>query len=299
VRPQDVVPDRLMQADLPLVATDRCSASNRDAGGVIDGRTLCAGVPQGGKDTCQGDSGGPMVVHTNRGRWVQIAVVSWGIGCARKDRPGVYTRVSAFSDWIRSTVGRDLAIAPDDPAQAENEKPEPNDEPQANPQIDNAAGVAIAFDKGDDVKVGDLVSYRVTTRKPGYLAIFDAAPDGKLTQVFPNARSLGSPTSANPDAARVLQERPLLIPDYRNQYRGFNVRITEPRGKGVMVAVVSDAPLGSLDTPAGPKTFASQDEAIAAIARLRGELTRGLRPSESGVVATPNWSVDVHEYMIR
>jgi secreted trypsin-like serine protease len=298
VRPQDVEPDRLMQAELPLVATDQCSARNRDAGGVIDGRTLCAGFPQGGVDTCQGDSGGPMVMHTSRGRWVQIGVVSWGVGCARENRPGIYTRVSAFADWIRSNVGRDLAIVPDDQGQAANEMPQP-DELKPNPQLDNAAGVTITFDKGDDVRVGNLVSYRVTTRKPGYLAIFDATPDGKLTQVFPNALSLGSPTGATPEAARVRPDRPLLVPDYRNQYRGFNVRITEPRGKGIMVAVLTDKPITSLDIPNGPKAFASSEEAIAALARLRDELrSRGLRPSDGGGAA-PNWSVNVREYTVR
>jgi secreted trypsin-like serine protease len=294
-----VLSDRLRQAELPLVATDQCKTDNSgQQGAVIDGRTLCAGFPEGRVDSCQGDSGGPMMIHTSRDRWVQIGVVSWGDGCARPNRPGIYTRVSAFADWIRSNVGRDLAIAADNPDEKpqpiDQEKPNPRPSPPTNPQVDNVAGLAIAFDKGDNVKVDDIVAYRVTTRQPGYLAIFDATPDGKLTQIFPNARSMMSPTGAKPDAGLVRPDRPRLIPDARNPYEGFKLKVAEPRGKGTMVAVLSDTPITSLDTPQGPKTFATPEEAIAALSRLRGELSRDVRPE-----AKPNWSIDVHEYKVR
>jgi secreted trypsin-like serine protease len=299
VRPEEILPNRLRQAELPLVATDRCNDSYTGMDRIIDQRNLCAGSG-GGKDTCQGDSGGPMVVHTSHDRWVQIGIVSWGKGCGLKDYPGVYTRVSAFGDWIRSTVGRDLVITDAELSQSDGEKPVPvpsghDDQPKPNPQFDNVAGVAVAFDKGDDVRVGDRVSYRVTAREPGYLMIFDAAPDGRLTQIYPNARSVDSPTGSPLDAARLQPEQPLLIPDYRNPYRGFDVRIDGPRGKGLIVAVLSDAPVRSLDVPETPKTFASSEEAIAAIARLGEELTRDL----SSPMHRPKWSVDIHEYTIR
>jgi hypothetical protein len=294
--PRDVVAQRLMEVELPLVATDRCKAANKDIAGTIDGRTLCAGLPEGGKDSCQGDSGGPMVARTRRGRWVQIGVVSWGVGCGRQGRPGVYTRVSAFADWIRENAGRDLAVSP---AQPENPPPPATSEPAApNPQFDNAASLSVAFDEGDDVGVGDAVSYRVTTRKPGYLAIFDAAPDGRLTQVFPNTRSMSTPTGSEPEAARVWPDRPLLIPDPRNPYEGFAIRIAEPRGKGVIVAVLSDQPITSLNIPAAPKAFASPQEAAVAIGRLRTELRRGLRPV-TDLGESPKWSVAVREYTVR
>jgi secreted trypsin-like serine protease len=297
--PQDVVAERLMEVELPLVATDRCKAANKDIAGTIDGRTLCAGLPEGGKDSCQGDSGGPMMARTRHGRWVQIGVVSWGVGCGRRDRPGVYTRVSAFADWIRENAGRDLAVSPGAPVPAESPPPPATNEPAPpNPQFDNAASLSVAFDKGDDVGVGDVVSYRVTTRKPGYLAIFDAAPDGRLTQVFPNTRSMSTPTGSGPEAARVWPERPRLIPDPRNPYEGFAIRIAEPRGKGVIVAVLSDQSITSLNIPAAPKAFASPQEAAEAIRQLRTELSRGLRPV-TDVRESPKWSVAVREYTVR
>ena len=62
------------------------------------GTMMCAGEAAGGHDACQGDSGGPLVAQ---GRL--IGLVSWGSGCGRPGRPGVYTRVS---DVVRTLEAR-------------------------------------------------------------------------------------------------------------------------------------------------------------------------------------------------
>ena len=51
----------------------------------------------------QGDGGGPLVCEKD-GQWYQVGIVSFGIGCGRRNVPGVYTKVEDYEDWIEQTI---------------------------------------------------------------------------------------------------------------------------------------------------------------------------------------------------
>jgi secreted trypsin-like serine protease len=96
-------PDTLQVAQVPVTTDAYCA----DAYDEFEARTmLCAGYPQGGVDTCQGDSGGPLFGTTAAGVRRLVGATSWGEGCARPGKPGVYARVAdaTLREWVRSVA---------------------------------------------------------------------------------------------------------------------------------------------------------------------------------------------------
>jgi len=107
------IPDILQRAQVPFISLATC-ASNYSGIFTITARMICAGLAAGGRDTCQGDSGGPIAVQDDAGVWQQIGITSFGLGCARPNRPGVYARVASFTNYI-SQVTQRLGAACYDP----------------------------------------------------------------------------------------------------------------------------------------------------------------------------------------
>jgi len=98
------------KVDLPLFERSACAArlrSGLDQQRPGAGRSfrlseseVCAGGEEG-KDACTGDGGSPLVCQSETGHWTVEGLVTWGIGCA-SNLPGVYAKVSYFTEWIRN-----------------------------------------------------------------------------------------------------------------------------------------------------------------------------------------------------
>jgi secreted trypsin-like serine protease len=126
------LPDILQDAQVNLFKNETCEEAYTETdkhGKVMEyyrrDVMSCFGHEEGGIDACQGDSGGPLIcieesprveMWTNNGVYtkhfnpVLRGIVSWGEGCARKGKPGVYARTSAYTSWIHETI-RDHATS--------------------------------------------------------------------------------------------------------------------------------------------------------------------------------------------
>ncbi|MBL8261571.1 MAG: trypsin-like serine protease, partial [Xanthomonadaceae bacterium] len=94
----------LREVTIPVVSDTTCNSATSYNGRIDPSSMICAGLAAGGKDSCQGDSGGPLIAPYN-GSIYSIGIVSWGDGCARANKYGVYSEVVKVVSWIQGYTG--------------------------------------------------------------------------------------------------------------------------------------------------------------------------------------------------
>ncbi|KAG8433686.1 hypothetical protein GDO86_012150 [Hymenochirus boettgeri] len=98
--------ETLQEASVPIISSSVCNQPDFYMN-QITGKMFCAGYAEGGIDACQGDSGGPFVCEdtlSRSSRWRLCGIVSWGIGCAMPNKPGVYAKVDQYQHWIYRAI---------------------------------------------------------------------------------------------------------------------------------------------------------------------------------------------------
>ncbi|XP_058144985.1 serine protease 44-like [Dasypus novemcinctus] len=72
---------------------------------------MICGQYHGGETPCKGDSGGPLVCEYNN-TWIQVGIVSWGIGCGHRGFPAVYSDVRYFREWVVTLLSQASSLDP-------------------------------------------------------------------------------------------------------------------------------------------------------------------------------------------
>ncbi|XP_028330018.1 hepatocyte growth factor activator isoform X2 [Gouania willdenowi] len=93
----------LQEGGVRLVNHDHCRKPEV-YGNHVSKDMICAGL-NGCVDACQGDSGGPLACPKDDVNFL-YGIISWGDGCGQPGKPGVYTKVVNYIDWINSKIRR-------------------------------------------------------------------------------------------------------------------------------------------------------------------------------------------------
>jgi secreted trypsin-like serine protease len=99
----------LRVATVPIIADSTCGSPGVYGGLFYPSSMVCAGSLSGGVDSCSGDSGGPLESPAQGGIYRLVGLVSWGIGCAEPNNPGVYARLGGGSGTLHQLVVNDVS----------------------------------------------------------------------------------------------------------------------------------------------------------------------------------------------
>lgn len=94
-------PDLLQHTTLTTIDTKICNYRYSTIGALVqEDSMMCAGrLDMTGPDGCYGDSGGPLIY-----KGLVVGLVSFGYSCGHRYFPGVYTKVSHYTNWVVDTV---------------------------------------------------------------------------------------------------------------------------------------------------------------------------------------------------
>lgn len=299
---------RLLETAVETVGQAACG--KRYPGDVIGTGQLCAGHEQKARDSCQGDSGGPLVVPDPGACPRQIGIVSWGRGCADRDKDGslyygVYTRVSAYADWIQARTGplKGASVAGSGAGTAGKLSLAQLDEGLSHlaSVLGAARGrVSIGVRGGNRVRLGENVVFEATSDIAGRLIIIDVNAERELMLIYPNK------FVAEGDMGRIRAGARVAVPGA--DYPGFtSFQAVEPVGKGRLITLVApedfDIQRVAADRETVAKGFAPRSDPPSYLMRLirQIEIATGLRARSGSGGATDElarWGYAVAEYEI-
>ena len=189
-------------------------------------------------------------------------------------------------------VAAPVPVIVEPPASAANEPSAPTELSTAG--VENSAGVSVEMMPGQTVSVGSAVSFRVTSRKAGYLVLIDVDAAGHLTQIYPNTALLTR--NNHPNGNYIKPGGTLTIPLASDPYAGVRYVVSPPNGQAMIVAILSAQPVQILDMPDVPPD--NRDK--SAILVFLSNWTKELRiPDDGSQLRETKWSFNAKPYIIQ
>jgi hypothetical protein len=162
-------------------------------------------------------------------------------------------------------------------------------------KVANSAEVSVEMMPGQTVSVGSRVSFRVTSKKAGYLVLVDMDAAGRLTQIYPNTASLVR--TSRPNGNYIKPGGTLTIPLATDPYAGaVQYVVTPPNGQAMIVAILSAQPVQILDLPDVPPDINGQSGMLAFLSKWTSELRI---PDNSSQLREARWSFNAKSYTIQ
>src|SRR4051812_3294851 len=170
----------------------------------------------------------------------------------------------------------------------------PREGSQAPIKLANSAELSVEMTPGGTVNIGSRVSFRVTSKKAGYVVLVDVDATGKLRQIYPN---FVSPARGRPNANYIKPGVPLLIPSAADALGGVVYVVSPPVGNAMVVAIWGEQPVQLVDLADVPVEVSGQNEAIDYLTKRANELR--IADTRSGRLREANWSFAAKFYAIR
>lgn len=182
-------------------------------------------------------------------------------------------------------------ISPSTPPKSVNSA---NLDTQSPIKIANTAELSVEMLPGKSVSIGSQVSFRIKSKKAGYVVLIDIDANGKLTQIFPNVASLTR--NFRPNANYIKPGAPLLVPNLANA-EGIAYVVSPPAGNAMVVAMWSEQAVQILDLPDIPHEMAGHDEALNYLTKWASQLR--IPESTTNRLHEAKWSFDAKTYSIQ
>jgi hypothetical protein len=162
-------------------------------------------------------------------------------------------------------------------------------------KVANSAEVSVEMMPGQTVSIGSRVSFRVSSKKAGYLVLVDVDATGHLTQIYPSTAALVR--TSRPNGNYIKPGGTLTVPLATDPYAGaVQYVVTPPNGQAMIVAILSAQPVQILDLPDVPPDIKDQLGMLAFLSKWTSELRI---PDDSSQLREARWSFNAKSYTIQ